>query len=833
MSGFLNDLVLALRALRRTPLYSAAAILTLALGIGATTAIYSVVDATMLRPMPYTAPDRLMDVSLTIAGENGGPGRNMVWSYPKFLAMRDMQRSFDQLAGYASQDVNLTGDGEAERVRVELVSGSYFPLLGARAALGRGLQPADDEAKSAAVTVLSHALWMRRFGGDSSITGRTITFAGHPFVVVGVAAPEFRALSGSVDLWTPMARAPQVLYAEALEERWAHWMDAVGRLREGVTPGAATAELRTLGPRIEEQFAGEGGPSSKWGATATTMREARSDPQLRRAILILFGAVCCVLLIACVNVANLLLARAAGREREFAVRVAIGAKRGQIVRQLLSETMLLSLAGGVLGVTVAAWSIEALRRLEPGALGGATTQGAQFLELAGVTLHPGVLAFALVVSLATGILCGVVPALRASRPDLTGSLKDGAGATAEGALSFRRGRARAILIAGDVAVSLLLLVGAGLLARSFATARGVDAGFDPSNVLTFRVQPPEEPAFQGEGAIRYKEEMLRRLSAIPGVEASTVNYCTPLSQGCNGTVVLGVDGLRGFPGGTEPEIGVHSVSPDYLRVIGSRVVRGRFLTDADRLGAPKVVVISEAAAKRLFPGQDPVGRRISMGIGMFRDNDFGEIVGVVADVNYGAVGDAPAPHAYVSFRQSGSAYGLYLVRTTANPSALVPAVREAIRGFNANLPIYDALTMEARAGRALGRLRFGAVLLGSFAALGLLLSVVGIYGVLSYSVGQRTRELGIRLALGAERSTVVSLVMRRAMGLASLGVVAGLAAAWGASRFLRGLVFGISPTDPLTFAVIALLVTLTCAVASYIPARRASRLDPVRALRNE
>ncbi|MEO7962645.1 MAG: FtsX-like permease family protein, partial [Gemmatimonadaceae bacterium] len=364
-------------------------------------------------------------------------------------------------------------------------------------------------------------------------------------------------------------------------------------------------------------------------------------------------------------------------------------------------------------------------------------------------------------------------------------------------------------------------------------ARGVDAGFNARNVLTFRVQPPDDSAFSGERAIRYKEEMLTRLAALPGAEGAAINYCAPLSQACNLTITFGIDGVRGFSGGEAPEIGIHSVNPDYLKVIGAKLEKGRFISNADRLGAPKVVVINSAAAKRLFPGQDAIGHRISLAIGLFKDNDYGEIVGVVNDVNYNAVGDAPTPAAYTSYLQTTNARGLYMVRTTGNPEALIPAVRETLRSINANLPLYDAMSLEARVGQALGRLRFGAVLLGSFAILGLVLTMVGIYGVLSYSVAQRTRELGIRLALGAARGALVSMVMRRAMALASLGVVAGLAAAWGSSRFLRGLVFGITPTDPLTFFGIAVVVTAVCAVASYLPARKAARLDPVRALRTD
>lgn len=833
MNTFLQDLRVAARGLQRTPLYSAAALLALALGIGATTAIYSVVSATMLQPLPYASAERLMDLTLTLTRKEDPAPQPFVWSYPKFTTMRESQRSFAAVAAYATMDMNLTGDGGAQRVRTEMVSGPYFDILRAPVARGRALQVSDDTDGSAPVVVLSHALWVGRFGGDSSAVGREIEINRYRMTVVGVGAPGFKALSGAVDLWVPIARASQLYYPQALQERWAHWIDAVGRLRDGVTPEVARTEMRNLGPQIEAAHPGPSPDGNAWGAAGSTLREARNDPQLRRAILVLFGAVCCVLLIACVNVANLLLARAAGRQREFAVRIAIGAKRGQLIRQLLTETLLLSLIGGLLGVTLAAWALDGLRAMEPGAFGGASTQAAQFLDVAGVTLNANVLAFSIAMSLITGLACGVFPALRASRPNLSDSLKDGSGASSEGMLSLRRGRARALLISGDVALSFLLLVGAGLLARSFAVARGVDAGFRPEHVLTFRVQPPEDSAFSGAAASLYKEQLLARLAAMPGVEAAAVNYCTPLSQACNGTIVLGLDGIKGASPGTDPEIGVHSVNPGYLHAIGAHMVQGRFFTDADRRGAPIVVVISEAAAKRFFPGQNAVGRRISVGIGLFRDDAYGEIIGVVSDVNYRAVGDPPQPELYTSYLQYTGGRGLYLLRTRGDPSAVAGAARSEIRAFNAELPIFDVMTLEARVSQALARLRFGAVLLGAFAALGLILAVVGIYGVLAYSVSQRTRELGIRIALGAMRGEVIGLVMRRAMALASLGLAVGLLASWAASRLLRGLVFGISTTDPLTFGTLAVLVALICAAASYFPARRASRLDPVRALRTE
>lgn len=823
------DFRVALRALTRTPLSSAAAILTLALGIGATTTIYGVVDATMLRPLPWRASDRLMDLSLTARAPGEG-AQTMVWSYPKFETMRALQRSYEGVAAYTTQELLLSGDEGSERVRIELVSGNYFTLLRAPLALGRGLQASDDAPQATPVAVLSHALFVRSFGGDSALIGRTIRLEREAVTVVGVAPAGFRGLSGEVALWVPMSVAPRFAYPEILQERWNHSFDAVGRLRDGVSAASAAAEMVTLGQQVEAAHPlPEPGEGTVWGARAVTLRESRDDPSLSRAVLILFGAVACVLLIACVNVANLLLARAAARTREFAVRVAIGARRGQVVSQLLGETLLLSLTGGALGVLLATWSTEAVRTLVPAASGRLRTQEAQFLDLSAVHVDVGVLAFGLALSLLTGTLCGVVPALRASRPRLGEALKDGAGASSEGGLSFRHGRSRALLVTGNVALSLLLLVGAGLLSRSFAKARGVDAGFDPQHVFTMHVQPPRDSAFQGTRAVAFRESLLSRLAAIPGVTAVGTDGCAPLSEECSGTIVLNVNGTDLPEGSARPDIGVHVVNDGYLKAVRGRLVAGRFLDARDRDGAPMTAVINEAAAKRLFPNEDAVGKSIGIG---FRNWQRAEIVGVIADINYRAVGSEPRPEFYGSYLQVRLGRGLYFVRSEGDPAQLAADVRGAVRAESRDLAVYDERTLEERAGSALGRIRFGAVLLGAFALLGLVLAIIGIYAVLAYTVSLRTRELGIRMALGAVRREVVALIMRRAMILATWGAAIGLAAAWAGARLLRGLVFGISATDPLTFAAQTALILAVCALAAYLPARRASRLDPVQALRS-
>ena len=824
-----TNLRLALRALVRTPLTSAATILTLALGIGVTTTIFSVVNATMLAPLPWPGSDRLMDLSMTVTGADSPEPELTVWSYPKYLTMRSLQRSYEDVAVYSTQDVLLGGSDGTERVRLELVSGSYFPLLRAPILLGRGLQPSDDRDGAAPAAVLSHTLWMRRFGGDTAIIGRELGVETERVTVVGVASEAFTPLSGEVQLWLPMAVAPRLSYPELLTERWNHSFDAVGRLRDGVTPGSAAQEMTALGTKVDAAHPlPEVGEHDRWGAAARPLRQAREDPTMARAVLILFGAVGCVLLIACVNVANLLLARAAGRTREFAVRVAIGARRSQVLAELLTETLVLALVGGVLGVVLAAWSVDTVRTLVPETGGRMRTQMAQYLDLSQVQLDVRVLAFGLALSLVTGLLCGLVPALRASRPMLADALKDGAGASSESALTFRRGQARALLVTGNVALSLLLLVGAGLLSRSFAKARGVDAGFDARDVLTFRVQPPTDSAFSGARASLYRQELMTRLAALPGVNAVGTDWCAPLSQGCSGTIVMRVSGTPLPEGGARQPIGVHLVNSGYLPAIGARLVAGRFLSEVDRAGAPITGVINETAARQLFPNGDAVGQRLGIGFSNWAD---AEIVGVISDVNYGQVGTPPALSFYGSYLQASSATGMYFLRTSSAPASVLAVARQTVRNLSPQLAIYDERTLEQRVASSLGRLRFGAILLGAFAGLGLVLSLIGIYGVLMYTVVQRTRELGIRMALGAVRREVIGLVMRRAMLLTAIGVTVGLAAAWGASRLLRGLVFGITTTDPLTFAIQSCVIVVACALASYLPARRAAGIDPVEALR--
>ncbi|MEP7345199.1 MAG: ABC transporter permease [Gemmatimonadaceae bacterium] len=834
MHTILQDLRHGWRGMGRHPWLTTAVVATMALGIGATTAIFSVVEATMLRPFPYPAPERLMDLRLTMKRTGDVVGEPFVWSYPKFVTFQTAQRSFASVAAYASTPVTVTGPQGAERIDAELVSGAYFPLLGAPIEKGRGLMAADDvEANPQPVAVLSHAIWGRRFAQDSAILGTSIRLNGHAFTVIGVAAPEFKPLSGSVDAWVPMAMANVIVYDGALRERWSHWLDAVGRLRDGVTSAQGRAELATLGAAIDRAHPSRN-ESSTWGAMARPLRDARDDPTLRRGLWVLLAAVGCVLLIACVNVANVLLARAAARSHELAVRQAIGAGRRRLFRQLLTEATLLALLGGAFGILLAVWGMDALRSVDPSALATGSTQPSQFLSLKEMQLNPAVLAFALGVTTLTGLACGVVPAFRASQPTVTDSLKERSAAVIGVGVWSRRGTARALLITGNVAISMMLSIAAGLLLRSFAAARGVDPGFSADHVVAFRFMTPDDEAYRGVNATALKERVLTRLAAIPGVQAVGVNFCAPLSDACYGSVVTKIEGRPVPARGTEPEIETHSVNEDFIRVIGARLVAGRFFTTADNRQALPVIVLNQAAARAFFPREDAVGKRMSVGIGLLDGGEkWAEVIGVMSDVNFRTVGRPAAPAMFSSYRQYARAGGLFFLRSAGAPMSLMPAAVRAVSEVDPNLPLYDVRTLEDRGSRALARYRFSAVLLASFAGLGLLLTAVGVYGTIAYTVSRRTREIGVRMALGAKSADVVRLVMQRAVLLGLGGVALGVAGAWAVSRVLQALLFGVSSTDPVTYAALAVGVAALAGLASWLPARRAAHIDPLIALRSE
>ncbi len=840
MDSFLQDLRFAARGLAKSPGFAAVAVLTLALGIGANTAIFSLLHAVLLRPLPYPEPERLLMLYLSTTG-NGPEDANdrFPWSYPKFATFREGDQVFERAAGFSHLDLTLAGDAGPERLPGEIVSADYFPVLGVQAVQGRTFTAEEDGTpRGHAVALVGHDLWRSRFGGDPALVGKTIRLNRAPFQVVGVLPAGFHGLTGEAEVWVPMAMAPVVIYPEALEERWAHWFEVVARPRPEVSAAAAAAAMTAAGKRIDEAHPVPFESNAVWGANAVALREARLDPAVRTSIFVLAGAVACVLLIACANVANLLLARATGRQREVAVRLALGAGRRRLLRQLLTESLLLAIAGGAAGLLVAAWGVRLLAALRPalaGAAGGPGALGTSLLDVASARLDSPVLLYSVALSVLTGLVCGTVPALLSTRPDLTGSLKEGSAAAVVGAGGHRGARrlgTRDFLVAGEIALALVLLLGAGLMLKSFVRLRALDPGFRPDGVLTFRLDPPE-PRYTRQNAAAFKERLLERLAALPGVEAASVDICPPLSGPCNRTVVTRLGGGPPLAPGEGPEIGVHSIAEDHFRALGIPILAGRAFTAADRVGAPLVAIVNQAAARRLWPRGEAVGRQIQVGIGMFGENDMAEVVAVVGDVKYGPPEQAAGPDIYVSYRQYTAPRGTVMVRTAGDPSALAAAVRNEVRAVDPELPVYDLKTMAERAGDAMARSRYAALLLAAFAVLALVLAGIGVYGVMSYAVAQRRREMGLRMALGARPADVVALVVRRGALLAALGLAAGLLVGSAATRALEGMLFGVAATDPAVFAGIAALLAAIALLATYLPARRARRVDPMTALKTE
>ncbi|MEJ7811456.1 MAG: ABC transporter permease [Gemmatimonadaceae bacterium] len=820
-----QDTRFALRAFRRTPGFTTVAVLTLAIGIGANTAIFSAVNALLLRPLPFHDPERLMKVSLTVPARGTSPARDdVIWSYPKFAAFRDAQTIYEEPALYTDYQVTLRTGDEAERVYHEIVNARYLPTLGVRPALGRNFLPDEDRhAGGPRVAILSHALWARRFNADPAVLGRALDLGGNPYTIVGVAPPGFGGLSGRAELWVPVLSLP----AEEINQAWGHSYVVVARLKPGVSPEQAKTVVRQLGARVDAAYPHPEITAEHWGAVARELDATRVDPVVRRLLLVLLGAVGLVLLIACANVANLFLVRAAGRQREIAVRLAIGAGRRRLVRQLLTESMLLSIAGGLAGVAVAWWGVRLLTTLQPAAmLRMQQMAGIGAVNFAAIRLDLAALAFAAALAIGTGLLFGLVPALQATRPSLTAALKDDG---ARGSVGGARGvTSRDVLAVLEIALALVLLAGAGLTLRSLGNLLGVNTGVNAERVLTMRLNTPEGVGRDSLPA--FYDELTERLGGLPGVTGVALQDCAPLAGRCNGTAIRLRDRPPAAPG-TEPEIGIHWVSPTWNAVLRAPVVRGRFFTRGDRLGVQKVVIVNEAAANAFWPGQDPIGRPVSVGQGGFWD-DTAYVVGVVGDVRYGMLDSLPKPDAYLSYYQSPRGRMMVFLRTAGEPLALAAPARRVIRELSPASPVYDVKTMSAIVADAMSYARFSALLLALFGAVALALAALGVYGVVSFAVAQRTREIGIRVALGATRGDVLRLVVGQGVALAVAGGAAGLLVALTATRVLRSLLYGVAPSDPVTFAAIALLLAAAVVAASWIPARRAAGTPPAVALRD-
>ena len=815
----MHDLRYALRTLARQPGFTAVAIFTLAIGIGANTAIYSLVDATLLRPLPYSDPARLMKVSLIMPAMFGRPANDQaIWSYPKYEAFQRMQTVFQETALDTPLLTNLTGTSESERLHGEQVSASYFPLLGIHAAAGRTFLPEEDSVPERdMVAAISYGLWQRRYGADPSAIGKTIELDLRKYTIVGVLPASFQGLRGPTDVWVPI----HTIDARRLGGAQSHSFEMVARLKPGVTALQAEDQVTQLGVAIDRAIPDP--RRSGWGAKARTLEETRLEPALRKSVLVLYAAVTLVLLIACVNLANLLLARGASRRREIAVRLAIGAGRARLVRQFLTESVVLAGLGAIVSLPLGWAGVRALAVLNPAANGGqilGSLSALSRLGLSSIRMDWRVLLFTIATAAATGVLFGLLPALEGARFEISGALRNSDDRP-------RAAFAKSLLVVSEIALAVVLLAGAGLMLKSFQRLIATRTGVDPDRVLTVQLSPPQRP---GSDPTDFFAQLEQRAAAFPGVVSAGMDDCAPVSGGCNGTLI-------GFPDkppvtpGSQPSIGFVWASPSYLQAMRIPLLKGRWFMPADRVGSPRVLVINETAARTFWPGEDPIGQHITAGMGGY--NNGAEVIGVVGDVRYRQPDEPARPDVYAPYLQSPRANMLLYVRTAGNPVSLIGAIRREALALNRDLPLWDIRTMDERISQASSKARFSAVLLVVFSGIALCLAAVGIYGVMSYLVTQRTREIGIRMALGARRADVLALVVRRGSILVIAGIGLGLAGALAATRALSTLLYEVRPDDPATYLEISAILACVALLACYIPAHRASRVDPAGALRAE
>ena len=807
MNNFWQDIRFAARMLWKNPGMTFVAIVALALGIGANTAIFSVVNAVLLRPLPYEDPDRLVRLS-----EDSPQVPQMSISYPNFLDWREQNRVFSGIAAMQFRSLNLIGVDEPERLPGRAVSAEFFNVLGVKPAAGRTFFPEEDRPGGSRVCVVSHGLWQRRFASDPELIGKQLNFSGESYTVIGVLPASYR-FGTPTDVFVPIG-----LRADQMMERGNHpGIYAIARLKPGVTVEQARGEIISIAQRIGQQYGMTGN-----SATLTPLREVFVG-DIRTSLLILLGAVGFVLLIACANVANLLLARAAGRTKEIAIRTALGAGRLRIIRQLLTESILLACLGGAAGMLLALWGIDVLRTASVDSL--PTT--------ADINLDGSVLGFTLLVSLVTGVLFGLAPALGASKLDLNDTLKEGGRG---GTVGAARQRVRSLLVVSEVALSLVLLIGAGLLVKSFVRIQEVDPGFNPDKLLTMQISRAAGKD-EGRKVADFFNQLAERIKAVPGVESAAFSSGLPLLGTADTS--FAIEGRPKPEPGKQPQTMLYLTNPDYLQAMDIRLVKGRFFTAQDTQRSQPVAVIDEAFARQQFPNEDPLGHRIA-GNG---DNPSFEIVGVVAHVkHFGLDSSAETiqPQLYFAFNQIPDKFlpdvagrMNLVVRTASDPLNFSAAIRREVMALDNNQPIYNINTMEQTLDQSLAAPRLATTLLALFAVVALILAAVGIYGVMAYSVTQRSHEIGIRMALGAQGRDVLKLVVGQGMLLASIGVIVGMVGAFFLTRVMSSMLFGVSATDPLVFILIPSLLFAVALIANLIPARRATKVDPMIALRYE
>lgn len=796
----MQDVRYAIRLFVKRPGFSLIAILTLGLGIGAATSMFTVIDAVLLRPLPYRAAERLVEVRIT-----GRDGADFPLPEADFLQWRSHNDTADYVAVFDVGSVNVTGTGEPERLAGSIVSDQFFRVLDASPQLGRVFEDGEDRPGKPRVAVISHALWMRRFGGRPDAIGRVVAVAGTPTTIVGVMPAGFAFPRADVELWELAELNPS--------RRGPFYLTGLARLKEGVTIARFRANLDRVSKAIMRQY-----PAPEdWRLTAMPLHEATVGG-IQRTLLVLFGTVSVLLLIATVNVASLLLARAATRDREMAVRGALGAGPRRLLAQLITESVVLSIASGAAGFMLAAWATRALLALAPD----------DIPRVSEVHMNGTVFAFAFAVAALAGTLFGLAPALRATTTPLVDSLKEGGRGGTSGA---RLRRIQQVLIVAEIALALMLTIGAGLMVRSLAALEGVEPGFEPSRLLTFRLDLPDTSYDEAKTRTFY-ETLLQRLEALPGVRGAGLTVSLPphLLTMTDNFVVEG----QSLPSNQSAPVGpLLLVTPNYFRVLGTPLLRGRFFTERDDEAATRVAIVDDTLAQRYFPGVDPVGRHIKQGGSERPNNPWMTIVGVVKEVKYDGLDAPPEPTFYMPFRQNTLTTQYVVIGTNGDPAALAGAARKVVASLAPDVPIANVKTMNQLIAESVAPPRFRATLVALFAMFGLMLAAIGIYGVMAYAVSERTHELGVRLALGATAHDVVRLVLAESMTLTALGIVVGIAGALATTRLLGSLLYGVTPTDLPTFCGVAAVLVATAMLASWIPVRRATRVDPMIALRDQ
>ena len=818
MRALLQDFRFALRQFKKSPGFALTTILTIALGIGGTTAIFSLVNTVLLRPLPFPEPDRLMSVaSRDDRKPNAGGNAGNPLSYPDFFDWRSQNKSFSALASFHDNDFTLTGSGEPQHLIGHIVSADFFRVLGVAPALGHGFTT-DDEKPGAHVVVLSHSLWESSFGSAGDIVGRAITLDNKSYTVVGVMPKgfEFPIQNPAPMLWTSLGDDAYDPAGEPMTaERGAHLLDVVGRLRPGVSADQAHADLEVIAHSLTKQF-----PNTNRhfvGAVVTTELESLVG-DTRPALRILFGAVTFVLLIACANVAGLLLARSSRRRSEFAVRAALGASRNQIVRQMLVESVALGLFGGAVGIALATGLLRGLLQLVP----------SDVPRLGQVSVDGNVLAFATLISVVTGLLFGVLPAWRTSRVNPSSAMRDGNRTTTTGRAQHRLQNS---LVVAETAVGLVLLVASGLLIHSFVRVLQVDPGFDRKNVLIASLSLPES-RYTGAQQAQFYQQLLTQVRALPGVQSASAGWPLPLSTS-GMRIAFDIEG-HPLPEGDRNTALVSIASPGFFETMRIPLLRGREFRDTDDAKATPVVIVTQSFARKFFSDADPIGRHITPGVsdGTVKEVPR-EIIAVVGDVKASGLKKDIRPEYYLPFAQAAVTSPKLVVRTAVDPVSLIAPLRATVAGIDRNLPLYDVKTFDDVVSRSAAQPRFQALLLTCFAAIALLLSALGLYGLLSYLVVQRTLEIGVRIALGAQRSSVLGMILRKGLTLAAIGLAIGITLSIALTRLMSGLLFGVRPTDPLTFVAVSLVLLLVSFLASSLPAYRASTLDPMKTLRDQ